>query len=187
MKKIISNKTLSTIFALALILITVISCNRDNDVEADDLPQEEMTNIILIITDDATSNTQSYNYSVGSGTAPSLKLEDGKTYTVNAVFMNGKENVTNEIELAKDEHFLVFDFPRSSVNLERLDTPNKKGVKVGLKTRWTVVKAVKDSSPKLIMTLIHEPKTANEGLSGTAWGSVTGGETDAEATYGITN
>ncbi len=187
MKLNISIKNVACLLSLSIILLTFVACNRGNDFEADDFPQEEITNIILKITDEATSMTQSYNYSVGSDIAPSLKLEDGKTYSVNAQFMNGSEDVTGEIDLAKDEHFLIFDFPRSTINLERLDLPNNNGKKVGLKTRWTVVKAVKDSSPKLILTLIHDPQSVNEALNGTAWGSVVGGETDSEATYGITN
>lgn len=59
--------------------------------------------------------------------------------------------------------------------------------KVGLKTKWEVEKVVKSSSPLLQLTLIHEPATANEAQNGTAWGSVTGGETDAQATFGLSN
>lgn len=187
MKNILSIRTLSTLFLLSFLSLSIVSCNRDKDFEADDLPQEELTNIVLHVKNLTTNNTQDYNYSVGSGAAPAIKLEDGKTYEVTTQFMNGSQDVTNEIEMAKDEHFLIFNFPKSEIALERLDTPNKKGVRVGLKTKWTVTKAVKDSSPKLILTLIHEPVSANENFSGTAWGSVTGGETDAEATYGITN
>ena len=187
MKNILSIKTLSTLFLLAFISLSTISCSRDNDFEADDLPQEELTNIVLHVKNLTTNNVQDYNYSVGSGVAPAIKLEDGKSYEVTAQFMNGSEDVTSEIEMAKDEHFLIFNFPKSDIQLERLDTPNKNGLRVGLKTKWTIVKAVKDSSPKLIMTLIHKPASANENLNGTAWGGVTGGETDAEATFGITN
>lgn len=186
MKNIISIQKLSLLLITSIFTILVISCNRDNDIE-DDFPQEEITNIILHITHDATGTTQNYNYSVGSGSAPAIKLEDGATYIVNAQFMNGNEDVTNEINLAKDEHFLIYDFPRSTINLERLDIPNKDGIKIGLKTKWTVVKAVKDSSPKLIMTLIHDPLSSSEAQNGSAWGSISGGETDSEATYGITN
>ena len=59
--------------------------------------------------------------------------------------------------------------------------------KVGLKTKWDVVKVVGSSSPLLKLTLIHEPASASEAQNGTAWGSVSGGETDAEGTFGLSN
>ena len=50
-----------------------------------------------------------------------------------------------------------------------------------------VVKVVGSSSPLLKLTLIHEPASASEAQNGTSWGSVSGGETDAEGTFGLTN
>jgi hypothetical protein len=49
-----------------------------------------------------------------------------------------------------------------------------------LKTKW-VVKAVNGTAPILKLDLIHAPQSVNDAKSGTAWGSVVGGETDAEA------
>ncbi len=116
-------------------------------------------------------------------------MTDGKSYEVTTIFKNGNEDVTQEIRDAKDEHFLIFDFPKSTTNLTRLDTSSSTGAlgKVGLITKWDVVKVVNQSSPLLKLTLMHEPASANEAQQGTAWGSVTGGETDAEATFGLSN
>jgi len=183
-----SLKSAAGILAALFILFGLTACNRDDDPK-DDLPQEEMTNVILKVTDDA-GTTVDYNYIIGGSSAPVIKLTDGKTYNVEAVFMNGSEDVTDEIRDAKDEHFLIYDFPKSEVTLTREDPASSTradGAKVGLYTKWTVTKAVKSSSPVVKVTLIHEPASVNEAQNGTAWGSVTGGETDAEVTYGISN
>jgi len=179
---------LVNVLAVLILVFTVISCQRDEDVAADDLPQEELTNIVLNVKDLETQTSQSYNYIIGSA-APVIQLKDGKSYEVTTIFKNGNEDVTQEIKDAKDEHFLIFDFPKSTINLTRLDTSSSTGAlgKVGLITKWDVVKAVNSSSALLKLTLVHEPASASEAQSGTAWGSVTGGETDAEATFGITN
>lgn len=183
-----SLKSAAGILAALFIIFGLTACNRDDEPQ-DDLPQEEMTNVILKVTDDA-GNTVPYNYIIGGSGAPVIKLTDGKTYNVEAVFMNGDEDVTGEIREAKDEHFLIYDFPKSEITLSREDPASSTrtdGAKVGLYTKWTVTKAVKSSSPVVKVTLIHEAASVNEAQNGTAWGSVTGGETDAEVTYGISN
>lgn len=181
------NKLIS-LLAVLFLIFNVISCQRDEDVAADDLPQEELTKITLNVKDIATGASANYSYIIGSA-APVIPLTDGKSYEVTTTFWNGSEDVTKEIKDAKDEHFLIFDFPRSTINLTRLDDESSTGKlgKVGLKTKWEIEKVVKSSSPLLQLTLIHEPATANEAQNGTAWGSVTGGETDAQATFGLSN
>lgn len=181
-------KTIGGLLAVLFLTLTVVSCQRDE--EEDDLPQEELTNIIFNVKDLSNNQVVTYNYSVGSSSAPSVKLEDGKSYEVETIFKNGNEDVNQEIKDAKDEHFLIYDFPKSSITLTRLDDANSTrtdGKKVGLKTRWDVTKVVNTSSPIVKVTLIHEPVSVSEALNGTAWGSVTGGETDAEATFGLSN
>lgn len=187
MKNFFKNNRFYALLAM-LFLTFSISCQRD-DTAVDDLPQEDLTNIVLNVKNLTTQETLSYNYSIGAGNTPTIKLVDGTSYEVKTVFLNGTEDVTQEIKDAKDEHFLIFDFPRSTINLTRLDTSESTGIhgKVGLITKWEVIKTVKNSAPLLKMTLIHEPASANEALNGTAWGSVTGGETDAEATYLLSN
>lgn len=188
MKNIFKTNRYFILTALFMISFTLFSCQRDDAAE-DDIPQEDLTNIILNVKNLNTQENISYNYSVGGGNLPNIKLIDGVSYEVRTVFLNGTEDVTQEIKDAKDEHFLIFDFPRSQINLTRLDTSESTGIngKVGLITKWEVVKTVYSPSPLLKITLIHEPATANEAQNGTSWGSVTGGETDAEATFGLTN
>jgi len=188
MKNKFNFNKLVSVLAILFLIFNVISCQRDEDVAADDLPQEELTNIVLNVKDIATGTTQSYNYIIGSA-SPVIKLADGKSYEVTTTFWNGNEPVTQEIKDAKDEHFLIFNFPRSTINVTREDGPDSTGKlgKVGLVTRWDVVKVANSSSPLLQLTLIHEPASASEAQNGTAWGSVTGGETDAEATFGLSN
>ena len=190
MKNKVNQNKLISLFTMIILSFAVFSCQRDNDAAQDDLPQEELTNIVLNVKDLSTQETKSYNYSVGAGSAPVIKLEDGKSYEVQTVYMNGDEDVTDEIRDAKDEHFMIFDFPKSIINLTREDPASSTrtdGAKVGLLTKWEVVKVENSSTPLLKITLIHEPVSVNEAQNGTAWGSVAGGETDAEAVFGLGN
>jgi len=188
MKNLFKSNNFITLLAMLFITLTLFSCQRDDAAE-DDLPQEELTNIVLNVKNLSTQQSISYNYSIGATSSPIIKLIDGASYEVRTVFLNGSEDVTQEIKDAKDEHFLIFDFPRSQVNLTRLDTAESTGTngKVGLITKWEVIKTVNNPSPLLKVKLIHEPATASEGQNGTAWGSVTGGETDAEASFQLSN
>ncbi|MGG5208672.1 hypothetical protein ACQWU4_06960 [Chryseobacterium sp. MIQD13] len=189
MNKLFNTKNIIKLLAVLLITITVISCQRDGSAEEDDLPQEELTNIVLLVTEEGTTNTITYDYSIGAGGIPTIPLQNGKSYTVEAKFRNGNEDATNEIIEAKDEHFLIFDFPKSNINITRLDGNDLRndGKRVGLRTKWEVIKAVDGTSPFLKLTLIHSPESVNDAKAGTAWGSVVGGETDAEATYNLSN
>jgi len=174
---------------LLLIATFTLSCSRADEDE-DVLSQEDISNIILNVKDDTTGITTTYNYTVNSTTNPDIKLTDGKTYTVNAVFLNGNEDETESIKEAKDEHFILFDFQNSNIDLERLDdesSTRSDGNKVGLATKWNVIKAKNGNNPQLVLTVIHDPVSVSEAQNGSEFGSVVGGETDAMATYGISN
>lgn len=184
-------KSLIKLKYIAFLLLTVfaISCSRADE-DDDVLSQEDISNIILNVKDEETGETQTYNYTVNSATNPEIKLMDGKSYTVNAVFFNGNEDETESIKEAKDEHFLLFDFQNSQINLERFDNESSTrsdGAKVGLITRWTVIKAKNGTNPQLVLTLIHDASSVSEAQNGSQFGSVVGGETDAMATYSISN
>lgn len=182
-----------------LFIITAISCQRDGSAAEDDIPQEDLTNIILKVRDispGSTSVAAIYNYSMGAGGAQPIKLQDGKTYEVIAEFKNGNEDATSEIKYAKDEHFLVFNFPNSDISLTRTDDASSTradGKRLGLKTEWIVNKAIKNPSvtSQLIFTLYHEPASVTEDSqvngNGIIFGTQVGGETDAQANYTITN
>ncbi|MDC8105218.1 hypothetical protein ACNFU2_09960 [Chryseobacterium sp. PTM-20240506] len=196
MNKLFNTKNIIKLIGILFIAVSIVSCQRDNSAEEDDLPQEDLTNIILLVKDVATQVTLPYNYSVGAGGAQSIKLENGKTYEVEVQFKNGNEDATQEIKDAKDEHFLVYNFPNSDLTLTRTDDASSTrgdGKHVGLKTKWVVTKAVKNASAQsqLILTLYHEPATVSEASSvsgnGIVYGAQTGGETDAQATYTIIN
>ncbi|KMQ72464.1 hypothetical protein [Chryseobacterium koreense] len=174
---------------LILTIIFTAGCSRADE-DLDVLSQEDISNIILNVKDDETGITQTYNYTVNSATNPVIKLTDGKTYTVNAVFLNGNEDETESIIAAKDEHFLIFDFHGSIINFTRIDDESSTrtdGNKLGLVTKWEVVKAANSSSPELVLTLIHDAVSVSEVQNGTAFGTANGGETDAVATFGISN
>lgn len=190
MNKLFNTKNIIKLLAALFITITIVSCQRDGSAEEDDLPQEELTNIILLVKEDTPGSVAiEYNYSIGAGGIPTIPLVNGKSYTVEAKFKNGNENATGEIIDAKNEHFLIFDFPKSTINITRLDGNDLRsdGKRVGLKTKWEVVSVVNSPSPFLKLDLIHSPQSVNDAKSGTAWGSVVGGETDAEGTYNLTN
>ncbi|GAA5086910.1 hypothetical protein GCM10023210_09270 [Chryseobacterium ginsengisoli] len=197
--KLFNTKNIIKLLAVLFIAITVVSCQRDGSAAEDDLPQEDLTNIILKVRDISPGSTAAaiaYNYSMGAGGAQSIKLEDGKTYEVIAEFKNGNDDATEEIEAAKDEHFLVFNFPNSDISLTRTDGPKSTrgdGKRVGLKTEWVVNKAIKNpaATSQLIFTLYHEPASVTEDSQGSGngvvFGTQVGGETDAQANYTITN
>lgn len=194
--KSFNTKNIIKLLAVLFIAITAVSCQRDGSAAEDDLPQEDLTNIILNVKDVSANTTTSYNYSMGAGGAQAIKLQDGKTYQVTAQFKNGNEDATQEIIDAKDEHFLVFNFTNSDITLTRTDNANstrKDGKRVGLQTEWVVNKAVKNPSAtsQLIFTLYHEPASVTEDSqtsgNGITFGTQVGGETDAQANYTITN
>ena len=172
-----------------LIMVFAISCSRADEDE-DVLSQEDISNIILNVKDDVTGLTNTYNYTVNSATNPEIKLIDGKKYTVSAVFLNGNEDETESIKEAKDEHFLLFKFQNATINLERVDdetSTRTDGYKVGLITKWTVIKTKIGPNPELVLTVIHDPVAVSEAQNGSEFGSVIGGETDAMATYSLAN
>ena len=184
-------KSLIKLKYIILLFITVfaVSCSRADE-DDDVLSQEDISNIILNVKDDATGITTTYNYTVNSTINPDIRLTEGKTYTVNAVFLNGNQDETESIKEAKDEHFLLFDFQNSNIGLERIDdesSTNSDGIKIGLKTKWTVNKAKDGVNPQLVLTVIHDPVSVNVGEPGKEFGSVIGGETDAMSTYHISN
>jgi hypothetical protein len=179
---------LKYIFYLLLATIS-LSCSRADE-DDDVLSQEDISNVILNIKEDSTGITKTYNYTLNSPTNPEIKLMDGKTYTVKAVFLNGNEDETESIIEAKDEHFLLFDFQNSNINLERIDedeSTRTDGKKVGLITKWQVVQTKNGLNSQLVITVIHDATSVSEEKKGSVFGSVIGGETDAMATYGLSN
>lgn len=183
----------SALIAIALPALVFTSCNRGSD-EVDDLPQEEISNVILNVIDKNDGSTATYNYQVKSNVNPVIKLVDGHTYNVTTVFKNGAEDATQEIKTAKDEHFLVYDFPNSDIEFTRTDdaaSTRKDGKKVGLNSTWKVNKAANNGNAKLTLTLYHQSKAVSEDAvasgTGKKYGTQTGGETDAEATYQLSN
>ena len=181
---------ITAIFAL-LFLFT--ACNREDD-PIDDLPQEEISNALLLITDNADNITKVYNYQVNGSNIPNIKLENGHEYTVEIALKNGAEDVTQEVKDAKDEHFFTFDFPNSDIVLTRLDdatSTRSDGSKVGLTTKWKVNTAVKSGTAQVILTLYHESISVSENSqasgNGTVYGTQNGGETDLNVNYQISN
>ena len=173
-------------FLLAL-GVTVSSCRKDDE-EHDSNPQEEISNIVLKVTNDANGAVKTYNYSANSSTMPSISLANGQTYTVETSFMNGTQDVTAEIRNEKDAHFIIFDMYQNNISLQRLDQEVRQdGKRVGLKTKWNVQSVAAAPGNRISVKLIHAATAVNEDKTGTAWGSTTGGETDAQANYQTSN
>ena len=195
MKNIFKNTTLIVALLIIAFSLSLTSCNRSDD-EKDDLPQEELSDVLLKVTDAATQATVTYDYQVNSTTNPNVKLADGHTYNVVVIFKNGDEDATEEIRTAKDEHFLVYNFPNSDIVMTRTDDASSTradGKHVGLKTKWVVNTAVKNAAAtsQLVLTLYHEPVSVSEASAvsgnGVVYGIQSGGETDAQALYNIIN
>ncbi|TZF99881.1 hypothetical protein FW781_08100 (plasmid) [Chryseobacterium panacisoli] len=193
MKNIFKNTKLILGLLFLAVSLSLTSCNRSDD-EADDLPQEELSDVLLRVTDAAGGAPVVYDYQVNSTTNPNVKLINGHTYNVEVIFKNGDEDATQEIIDAKDAHFLVYNFPNSDITLTRTDDFTRgDGNRVGLKTKWVVNTAVKNASAssQLVLTLFHEPVTVSEASAvsgnGVIYGTHTGGETDAQANYNIIN
>lgn len=195
MKNIFKNTTLILGLLMIAFSLSLTSCNRSDD-EKDDLPQEELSDVLLKVTDAATQATVTYDYQVNSTTNPNVKLIDGHTYNVEVIFKNGDEDATDEIRTAKDEHFLVYNFPNSDIVMTRTDDASSTradGKHVGLKTKWVVNTAVKNvaATSQLVLTLYHEPVSVSEASAvsgnGVVYGIQSGGETDAQALYNIIN
>lgn len=181
------------ITAIFSLLMLFSACNRENE-PIDDLPQEEISNALLLIKDNADNITKVYNYQVNGSNFPDIKLENGHEYTVQIALKNGAEDVTQEVKDAKDEHFFTFDFPNSDIVLTRMDDASSTradGNKVGLTTKWKVNTAVKSGTAQVILTLYHESISASENSqasgNGSVYGIQNGGETDLKATYKISN
>ncbi|MFC6267156.1 hypothetical protein [Frigoriflavimonas asaccharolytica] len=189
MKKI--TQFLALIFSFTLLFN---SCNR-TDEPVDDLPQEEISNAILSVTDETTGTTATYNYQVNGSNTPDIKLINGREYTVQIALKNGAEDVTQEVIDAKDEHFFTFDFPNSDITLTRLDNASSTradGNKVGLLTKWNVTTAVKSATGAQIrLALYHESISLSENSqlsgNGKVYGTQSGGETDLLAPFKISN
>ena len=181
---------ISLLFAITFILT---SCHRGDEL-ADDLPQEDVSKALLIIKDNADGATKVYNYQINGSNIPNIRLENNHEYTVQIALKNGAEDSTNEITEAKDEHFFLFDFPNSDIELTRIDdatSTRSDGYKVGLLTKWKVNTAAKSGYAQLILTLYHEPISVSENSkvngNGTIYGEVTGGETDLKVNYQISD
>mgnify|MGYP007095396982 FL=1 len=65
MKSKFNFKKLASVLAALFLIFNVISCQRDEDVAADDLPQEELTKITLSVKDIAAETTKEYSYIIG--------------------------------------------------------------------------------------------------------------------------
>lgn len=183
-------------FVLGLMAFLTISCHRDDN-EIDDFPQEEMSNVLLLVSDktDATIPTKVYNFQINGSSFPNIQLVNGHTYDVEVQFKNGAEDMNGDILDAVNEHFLVFDFPNSDISLTRLNSGDLRadGLYVGLKTEWTVNQAANNSGAQLILALYHasEPSSVSDVASpsgtGKVYGKQSGGETDAKAIYKLSN
>ncbi|MCC2591100.1 hypothetical protein [Chryseobacterium sp. MFBS3-17] len=179
------NTIIKSLF-LAFTLLMIQGCSRADE-NADVLAQEEVSSVILAVEEQGTGVVQSYTYVANAAHYPHLHLETGKIYDVQVIFRNGSEDITQEIIEERDEHFLIYDFKNAEISLVRTDAEIRNdGKRLGIAVQWTV-NQIATTDARLELTLYHDPVTVDEGQNGTAWGSVTGGETDAVAFFDITD
>ena len=97
-----------------------ISCSRADE-DADVLSQEDISNIILNVKNDASGISQTYNYTLNAATNPVIKLTDGANYTVTAIFKNGNEDErkTDGIYLMILTHFFLLNACEGEKNLDK--------------------------------------------------------------------
>ncbi len=165
----------------------LVQCSRADE-ENDVLSQEDISNIILVVKDELTGVAETYNYTMNAPVQPEIKLKNGRNYIVRAVFLNGNEDETESIIEAKDEHFLLYRFEQSEIELERLDneeSTRSDGARLGLKTRWNTINVANGAKPQLVLTLVHDPMSVSETKDGATYGTVEGGETDALAVFSL--
>lgn len=170
-----------------VLLLFLQSCSRADENE-DVFTQEEISAIELTVVDELSGASSTYTYIANSAFQPAILLQDGRNYLVSVAFRNGAEDITDEIIDERDEHFLIFGFTDTDITLTRLDDDLRTdGKRLGVKSRWQVNNTITGSTPKLNLALIHDAADVSEDQMGTAWGSVTGGETDAVAVFSITD
>lgn len=185
MKKFLN---LAVLFVLA---VALISC-RDKDHHPHDTHEhEEISKVVMKVTNLATKHEQSITYINGAASG-ALNLKSGDAYHVELDFQSKHNDhyhsVNDEIIKERDEHFIVFNFAGINAALWREAKGDVRfdGNIVGLKTEWEIGQNI-SSNAKVQIKLMHQPTSVNQNHPSMdyQYGAVTGGDADVDMTINI--
>lgn len=185
MKKFLN---LAVLFVLA---VALISC-RDKDHHPHDTHEhEEISKVVMKVTNLATNHEQSITYINGAASG-ALNLENGKRYRVELDFQSKHNDhyhsVNDEIIKERDEHFIVFKFAGVNPKLTRQSANDVRSDAkiVGLKSEWEMT-AAPAANAKVQIQLMHQPTSVNQDSPSIdqQYGAVTGGDADVDMTINI--
>ena len=186
-------KTLKTIGngLFAMVLLLSVSCSSDDDTPTIPkvvIEEEIITTATITLTPEATGTPVTLQTRDADGDGPnppvitvSGNLLSGTVYNGSIELLNETEspagNVTEEVEEKANEHQFFYDFSEGlNATIETTDVDDN-GYPVGIEFKLTTAAA---STGRFTVTLRHEPKKPNTGISDA------GGSTDIETTFDLT-
>lgn len=173
---------LAVLFVLA---IALISC-RDDDHPHDTHEHEEISKVVMKVTNLANNQTQTITYIDGRA-SDHLHLNSGTRYHVELDFQTKHDDhyhsVNDEIIKEKDEHFILFKFAETIPKLIRKAAKDVRsdGNIVGLNTEWEMGQNI-SSNAKVQIVLMHKPTSVNQNTPSAdkQYGTATGGDADVD-------
>lgn len=186
--------TFKNITNITLVLFTallVFSCRSNDDIPEDIHEHEEIEKMVVTITNkNDASDIQIINY-IGGVADKHIHVHSGDVYAVELDFQvkhdDHYHSVNDEIIEEKDEHFILYNFAGADVTVKRAadDIVRTDGKKIGLKTEWIINNTT--STGKVNIKLNHGASSVNDNYpsTGNQLGSVTGGESDIDATIDL--
>lgn len=179
-------KNLRNVFLLAALSFTAVSCSNDDDNPEVIVDHEEISEVVIQVTNENSGDATSYTYRPGLDT-PTITVEKDVPYNFeitnfNAIDGDETENILEEIAEEKEEHFIVYNVTVPFSSFERMDTEEttrEDGTKVGVSVDVTYSEA---GTGIYNFVLLHQPTTVDDDAND-GQGSAEGGATDADVTY----
>lgn len=184
-------KNIINITLVLFITSLVFSCRSNDDIPEDIHEHEEIEKMVVTITNkNDASDVQIINY-IGGVADKHIHLHSGDVYAVELDFQvkhdDHYHSVNDDITEEKDEHFILYNFAGADVTVKRVtdDIVRTDGKKLGLKTEWIINSTA--STGKVNIKLNHGASSVNDNYpsSDNQLGSVTGGESDIDATIDL--
>jgi len=187
-------KTIKLLFMSMFVMALVVSC--DDDDPAAILPEELITNVNVIFTndDDPSDIVTLTAISVDGVLDPVLTVSGPFTAdadykaTITITDEINDENILEEIVEEKDEHF--FTYAINGIDLDgmirddSIDPQRTDGNYLGLETQWDFDDAA--STGTLTLRLIHEPTSVDDEFGQQfEFGTASGGEFDINNTWNV--
>lgn len=169
---------------LALSLVAMTACSNDDDTPEQINEEEEITDVVLTLTETGTTNVTTYELNEGNGFTGSITIDAGVSYESSIEFLDlsdpsAPEDITEEVIEEADEHQVFYDnsVGTLTINSANDDVLDSAGAPVGINTVWN---AEGSTQGNLVIYLIHEPVTK----SGETRDDF-GGETDVEVSISV--